>query len=57
MRTLDLGVRIVFGFRLKKKGQTKVLIGKNSKKESLLIGQLLPCAKTSELCLYTGQNS
>ena len=30
MRTLDLGVRIVFGFRLKKKGQTKVLIGKNS---------------------------
>lgn len=28
MRTLDMGVRIIFGFRPKKKGQTKALIEK-----------------------------
>ena len=57
MRTLDMGVRIIFGFRPKKKGQTKALIEKMKQEGKPIDGQLLPCAKTYEFCLYTGQNS
>lgn len=51
MRTLDFGVRIFFGFRPKKKGQTKALIEKMKQEGKPIDGQLLcvlkPTSSTS----------